>query len=344
MLGEGNISFPRLVVSKGANKMRMFSGEDQTNGLNQQRRGLALWCAVALIIGTSVFAAVHFAPLNTAHKAHAAATWTQIWGDDFNGGVGTGVDSANWLHANGTGYPGGAANWGTSEIETMTDNRGNVQLDGNGNLLITPIKLDDGRWTSGRIETKRTDLAAPAGGQMAVEASIQMPNVSGAAGVGYWPAFWMLGAEARPSGATNWPGIGEIDIMESVTGLDSVFSTLHCGVAPGGPCNEFTGIASGQHPCKGCKNAFHTYRVEIDRSVSPEQLRWYLDGDNFFTIKADKVDAATWAKAVDHGFFIILNVAMGGGFPAALGGGNPTGATVSDMPMAVNYVHVFTAK
>jgi beta-glucanase (GH16 family) len=318
--------------------MRMFSGEDQTNGLNQQRRGLALWCAVVLTIGTSVFAVLHFSPFNTAHKSHAAATWTQIWGDDFNGGIGTGVDTANWI------YDRGAGTWGTSEIETMTDNRDNVRLDGNGHLLITSIRLDNGSWTSGRIETKRTNLAAPAGGQMAVEASLQMPNVSGPAGVGYWPAFWMLGKEARPSGAKNWPGIGEIDIMESVNGLDSLFSTLHCGVAPGGPCNESSGIGSGQHPCKGCKTAFHTYRVEIDRSVSPEQIRWYLDGDKYHTVKANQVDAVTWADAVDHGFCIILNVAMGGAFPAVLGGGNPTSATLSNMPMVIDYVHVFTTK
>ena len=64
--------------------------------------------------------------------------------------------------------------------------------------------------------------------------------------------------------------------------------------------------------------------MEQDRSVSPEQIRWYLDGDNFFTVNANQVDATTWNNATHHGFFIILNVAIGGGFPAAFGGG-PTG-------------------
>jgi beta-glucanase (GH16 family) len=322
--------------------MRMFSGGDLTDGLNQQRRGLVLWCAVVLIIGTSVFAALHFSPLNMAHKAHAATTWTQIWGDDFSGPLGTGVDTNNWLYNLGTGYPGGAANWGTGEVETMTYNPGNVQLDGNGHLLITPIRLDNGTWTSGRIETKRTDLAAPVGGQMAVEASIQMPNVSGPAANGYWPSFWMLGDGFRDK-YNNWPGIGEVDIMASVNGLDSVFAALHCGVAPGGPCNEYTGIASEPHDCIGCKTAFHTYRVVINRSVSPEQIRWYLDGLNFYTIRANKVDAATWTNAVDHGFSILFNVAMGGAFPIAQGGSNPTAATQSGVPMTVDYVHVLTA-
>ncbi|MGW3667563.1 1,3-beta-glucanase, partial [Streptomyces sp. NPDC005141] len=31
-------------------------------------------------------------------------------------------------------------------------------------------------------------------------------------------------------------------------------------------------------------------------------------------------DAATWTNATNHGYFLILNVAMGGGFPDAFGG------------------------
>ncbi len=82
--------------------------------------------------------------------------------------------------------------------------------------------------------------------------------------------------------------------------------------------------------------------MEYDRSVSPEQIRWYLDGSNFFTVNANQVDATTWNNATHHGFFIILNVAIGGGFPAAFGGG-PTASTQSGVPMLVDYVAVYTA-
>jgi hypothetical protein len=162
------------------------------------------------------------------------------------------------------------------------------------------------------------------------------------AAAGYWPAFWALGAAARPAAATNWPGIGEIDVMEDINGLSSEFGTLHCGVDPGGPCNETTGIGSGQRACSGCQTGFHTYAVEYDRSVSPEQLRWYLDGNNFFTINANQVDATTWNNAVHHGFFVIFNVAMGGAFPAAFGGG-PTSSTASGVPMLVDYLSIMTS-
>jgi beta-glucanase (GH16 family) len=278
----------------------------------------------------------------TARAAVPAAPpgMSLVFSDDFNGAANTGLNRTNWLYDIGTSYPGGAPNWGTGEVERMTDSTANVYQDGAGHLVIKPLRDAAGNWTSGRVETQRTDFAAPPGGKVRIEASLQQPNVSGAEAAGYWPAFWMLGAAARPVGATNWPGIGEWDIMEDINGRSSEFSTLHCGVAPGGPCNEFTGLGSGERACGDCQTGFHKYAVEYDRSVSPEQLRWYLDGSNFFTLNSTQVDATTWNNATHHGFFIILNVAIGGAFPAAFGGG-PTGATKSGVPMLVDYVSVW---
>ena len=268
--------------------------------------------------------------------------WTQQFADDFTGAANTGLNTGSWLYDLGHGYPGGAANWGTGEIESNTSSTANVYQDGAGHLVIKPIRDGAGSWTSGRVETQRTDFAAPAGGKLRFEASLQQPNVSGAAAAGYWPAFWALGAAARGTGAAGWPGIGEIDLMEDINGRSSEFATLHCGVSPGGPCNETTGLGSGERACPGCQTGFHTYAMELDRSVSPEQIRWYLDGSNFFTVNANQVDATTWNNATHHGFFMILNVAIGGGFPAAFGGG-PTGATQSGVPMVVDYVAAYTS-
>src|SRR4051794_3054241 len=296
---------------------------------------LAVATATITVAATAVFtmqadAAVPGAP----------SGMTTVFSDDFTGAAGSGLNTANWLYDIGTSYPGGAANWGTGEVETMTNSTANVYQDGGGNLVIKPIRSSSGQWTSGRVETQRTDFAAPAGGKLRMEARIQQPNVSGAAAAGYWPAFWALGAAARPVGATNWPSIGELDIMEDINGRSSVFSTLHCGTASGGPCNETTGLGSGEHACSGCQTAFHTYAVEYDRSVSPEQLRFYLDGSNYFTLNSSQLDATTWNNATPPGFFMILNVAMGGGFPAAFGGGPPS-ATQSGVPMLVDYVAVY---
>lgn len=267
--------------------------------------------------------------------------WTLVWSDEFDGAANTGVDATNWLYDIGTGYPGGPPNWGTGEVETMTDDIANVRRDGEGHLLIAPLVDSSGNWTSGRIETQRSDFRPPPGGAVAFEASIQQPDVTGDAALGYWPAFWSLGAPFRGN-YQNWPGIGEIDILEDVNGLSSVFGTLHCGtVDPPNPCNEYTGLGSGKQPCPGCQTGLHTYRIEWDESVSPEEIRWYLDGENYFTVRSNQVDETTWKNATDHGYFLILNVAIGGGFPGAFGGG-PTDATASGVPMIVDYVRVYT--
>lgn len=266
----------------------------------------------------------------TARAASLDTSWDKVWEDNFSGPAGSGVKSSNWLYDTGTDF-------GTGEIETMTNSTSNVYRDGSGHLVIKAIRDASGNWTSGRIESQRTNFMAPVGGKLLVTASIQQPDVSGAAAAGYWPAFWLLGSHQ------DWPKDGEIDIMEDINGLSSVFGTLHCGISPGGPCNEFTGIGSGQRPCPGCQTAFHTYSVIIDRSVSPEQVRWYLDGVNYFTVNANQVDSTTWTNAIDHGFFIIFDLAMGGGFPAAFGGG-PTAATVSGASMVVDNVSVYTSE
>jgi beta-glucanase (GH16 family) len=264
-----------------------------------------------------------------------AVTFTLIWYDEFGGASGAGVDTSNWLYDIGTCYPGcPATKWGTGELETMSSSTSNVYLDGSGHLVIKPIRDSNG-WTSGRIETQRANFQPPAGGILAVEASIQQPNVSGAAAAGYWPAFWMLGAPFRGV-YTNWPGIGEIDIMEGRNGVASEFATFHCGTSSGGPCNEPNGISSGEHSFSG--TGFHAYRMELDFGASPQEIRFYLDAKQVFTVNAGQVDSSTWNNATRNGFFIILNVAMGGGFPGA-----PTSSTVSGVPMLVDYVRVYTS-
>lgn len=302
----------------------------------QRRKWFFLRLTTLFVIGGALVlaaAAGFFSPAGVT-KAHAA-TWTQVWSDEFNGAAGTGVNTSNWKYDTGTGF-------GTGEIETMSSSTNNVYQDGQGHLVIKAIRDSGGNWTSGRIETQLSNFAAPAGGEVAMEASIQQPNLSGSAALGYWPAFWMLGSGLRSGG--SWPGVGEVDILEDVNGLSDVYGTLHCGTDPGGPCNEPNGIGSGARACSGCQTGFHTYRVELDRSVSPEQIRWYLDGNNYFTINSNQVDATTWANAVDHAFFIIFDLAMGGGFPNGVSGQTtPTSSTASGGSLLVDYVRVYTS-
>ncbi|MFD4142553.1 glycoside hydrolase family 16 protein [Streptomyces sp. NPDC058572] len=272
-----------------------------------------------------------------------APGWNLQWSDDFTGPNRTLPSSADWQIDTGHAYPGGPGNWGTGEIQNYTASPDNLSLDGSGNLRITPLRDGAGNWTSSRIETRRADFKAPAGGTLRIEGRIQMPNVTGQAALGYWPAFWALGSPYRGN-YWNWPSIGEFDIMENVNGINSVWGVLHCGVNPGGPCNETSGIANSRAcPGASCQSAFHTYRFEWDRSVSPNELRWYVDGQLFHSVSQSRFDAGTWAGMTEHaGYFILLNVAIGGAFPDALAGRTPTPATVPGHSMLVDYVAVWT--
>lgn len=127
-----------------------------------------------------------------------------LFSDDFTGAAGQPPNPNKWMIDTGTQYPNGPSQWGTGEIETYTNNPANVKLSGKGNLQITPIKAADGSWTSGRIETIKDNFFPPAGGKMKVEANVRMPAVTPQNGLGYWPAFWMLGSGYRNPNQT-WP-------------------------------------------------------------------------------------------------------------------------------------------
>jgi len=271
-------------------------------------------------------------------QQNTLSPWVLQWKDEFNATTRSGV-STKWIYDTGTQYPwpNCPSNWGTGEEETATQSLSNVYQNGAGKLVIKAVRRPDGKWYSGRIETKRLNFQAPAGGAMAVEARIQVPQFSNnEEAQGYWPAFWMLGAPFRANqNCTLWPGVGEIDIMENRSNESITHVTLHCDMAPGGECNEFSGVGGVTNMDRG---PFHVYRVELDKSVSPQEIRWYLDGQKFFTITSSQFSAEVWDAATHHGFFILLDMAMGGGFP-----GGSTPGTRSGGRMLVDYVRVYYA-
>jgi beta-glucanase (GH16 family) len=79
---------------------------------------------------------------------------------------------------------------------------------------------------------------------------------------------------------------------------------------------------------------FHLYAIEWE----PTQIRFYVDSALYATrTPAELPQGTTWVY--DHNFFIILNVAVGGGWP-----GNPDGTTTFPQQMLVDYVRVYEMK
>jgi exo-beta-1,3-glucanase (GH17 family) len=267
--------------------------------------------------------------------------FTTIWTDTFDGPANTSPSAANWLTRTGTQYPGGAANWGTGSVETASNSTANVYLDGAGKLNLKAIKSGGG-WTSGRIETQRSDFTPQRGEQLKFTAVLKQPDVAN--GLGYWPGFRATGAAYRGN-FTNWPGVGETDIMTGVNGRGELAQTLHCGTAPGGVCNEYDGRTSGFATCDGCQTGYHEYTQIIDRTRSDEEIRFYLDGRQTWVVRQSQVGVAAWQAAVHHGFYLRLDLAIGGSLPNALNNGRttPTAATTSGGVLSVDSVTVAKA-
>jgi hypothetical protein len=295
---------------------------------SSRRRWLVATIAGATVAGAMTALVTVAAPVaNATAVPPAPAGWNTVFSDNFSGPAGSAPNPGVWVHDTGQGV------FGTGEIETMTNSTANTHLDGNGQLQITALGSGNS-WTSGRIHTNGAVVGAPAGGELMVQASIQQPNPGN--GLGYWPAFWMLGQG-------QWPENGEIDILENVNALNDHSGTIHCGVFPGGPCNEGNGIGSGLQGCN-CLNGFHTYTmVEDRRNTSNESISWFLDGNQFFSASEAQVGTATWQQAFDHNLMIIFDLAMGGGFPNGVCGcTSPNGGTTSGGTMTVQYVAAYT--
>jgi len=176
---------------------------------------------------------------------------------------------------------------------------------------------------------------------MIIEASILLPSMDESQQAGVWPAFWAMGQAFRDGGNNGWPGTGEWDILETINGQSTAHGTVHCGTAPGGPCNEYNGI-SGQTSFQ--RGVYHTFSILVDRtpgSWEQESMSFQLDGNTYSTVTGSIVGGAdAWSKLVHEPMFILFNVAIGGGWP-----GSPNAQTVegSGSGMSVDYVAVYNS-
>lgn len=148
------------------------------------------------------------------------------------------------------------------------------------------------------------------------------------------------------SSTRNWPQVGELDIMENVNAVNKLYGTMHCGVNPGGPCDETNGLSGNTVPSPAMQGNFLQYTVEVDRTdSSAEAIRWYLGDTQYHEVTAAQVgDATVWADAVHGSFFVLLNLAIGGSFPDKVyGSTTPIASTASSGTMFIEYVAVYNS-
>lgn len=233
----------------------------------------------------------------------AEAVPTLVWSDEFD--KDGAPDPTKWGYDLGTGSNG----WGNSELEYYTNRPENAVVQG-GVLKINAIKesYNGSAYTSARLLSK--DKFAFTYGKVEVRAKLP-------AGVGTWPAIWMLGNDV---GTTGWPGCGEIDIMEHLgRTLNTIYGTLHYPGHFGGSADGTTTIIAN------ATTAFHIYSLEWTAYA----VKISVDGQLFHTT----VNYS--GIPFNHDFFFILNVAMGGGF------GGPVDPAFTNATMEVDYIRVY---
>ncbi len=228
---------------------------------------------------------------------------TLFWAEEFN--TDGAPDPAKWGYDIGTGGSG----WGNNELEYYTARPENALVQG-GVLKINAIKenYSGSAYTSARLLSKnkfsfmygRVDIRA------------KLP-----AGVGTWPAIWMLGNNI---GSVGWPGCGEMDIMEHRgSELNKIFGTLHYPGRSGGNADGSTKIITN------ATTEFHIYTLDWSAAA----IKISVDGQLFHTVINSN------SIPFNQDFFFILNVAMGGTF------GGPVDPAFTNATMEVDYVRIY---
>jgi beta-glucanase (GH16 family) len=247
--------------------------------------------------------------------------------------------ASTWFRASGHKYddPRAPNNWGTGEIQSYAGTSDVLSVS-NGLLTIRPIRVNN-EWKSARIETTQT-FTPQINKTFRAEARLKLGSAAASRQAGIWPAFWMLGADYRSN--FDWPNVGEVDVMENLNGENRAFHVVHCAT-----CNEPNGRGSTTTITHG---QFHVLRFEIKRAASTnswqtETLSWYLNGALTFQLQGSDIgNFNSWSALAYSSRFLLLNVAVGGGFPDALWGSTtPTSGTItsgSGTEMQVDYVKV----
>ena len=232
-----------------------------------------------------------------------AGTPTLFWSEEFN--VDGAPDPLNWGYDIGTGSGG----WGNNELEYYTSRPQNVLVQG-GVLKINAIRenYSGSAFTSARLISKNKFSFQY--GKVDIRAKLP-------AGIGTWPAAWMLGNNI---GSVGWPNCGEMDIMEHRgSELNKIFGTLHYPGHSGGNADGSTTVIAN------ATTAFHVYSLDW----SAVDIKIYVDGVLFHTV------ANSNTLPFNQDFFFILNVAMGGNF------GGAVDPAFTSSTMEVDYIRVY---
>jgi beta-glucanase (GH16 family) len=236
------------------------------------------------------------------------------WNDEFNNGQ---IDPLKWTFETGDGTDYGLPRgWGNNELQIYTTSDENARVDMDGDvsaLIITALKHGENDFTSAKLTTN--GLFSMRFGRVDVRA--KLPK-----GQGIWPAIWTLGDNRE---VVDWPGCGEIDIMEMLGQQpNKIYGTIH--YVDG---ENRKGESQGYYEVSGSdfSEAYHVFSLVW----TPETLTFMVND-----VKYHEVPIEDDMKEFLRSHYLILNVAVGGYWP-----GYPDESTTFPQSMYVDYVRVF---
>jgi beta-glucanase (GH16 family) len=247
-----------------------------------------------------------------------------VFADDFSGPAGSLPNQKYWIMTSGRDYG----------IATDVASGSNVHLSGNGALEIEAIH-QGGRWTSGEVQSK--EAFEPGLGQdLIVTAHLKLPS----GGQGYWPAFWAVGLPFRTN-PNSEPTAGEIDIAETINDDKWLAQVLHCGPRKGGPCKENESRANGIGHIRMLSRpsgsiGWNTYGWEwVNRRVDP-YIELTMNGVVELKVSRNMIGAVVWHAAFDHPWYLVVDLAIGGGWP-----GPPSPSSASEGSISISRLSVY---
>src|SRR5882724_10790804 len=243
-----------------------------------------------------------------------AQTLSLIWSDEFNSVTSSNVDTTKWVFESGNN-----SGWGNNEKEFYTSRTNNAYIASGLLHIRAQVELTNTfRFTSARMKTETKFWFKY--GRVAWRAKLP-------AGVGMWPALWMMGTNIANLG---WPGCGEIDVVENNGTPTFNQGSLHNGGTLTGQTAKYFFTSPD------AITNFHTYYLDW----ASNSISWSVDGTVFQTL-------TNWSSSTgnpypfpfNQPFFLLMNFATGGTYA----GTTDTNAIAASLPqeMQVDYVRVY---
>jgi beta-glucanase (GH16 family) len=215
-----------------------------------------------------------------------------VWADECTGTAGAPPDPGLW------GWHPTDAWQHADELQTYTDDPVNAHYDGRGDLVITAIRQGGDRYTSARLNARRS--VRPGVFRYGYfEARLHVP-----VGGGVLPAWWLLG----PDDVYGWPQCGEIDVMEAPASPQTKGQVHQGSHSP--PADDGDAVGVGVAPSTGdWGGSFHVYGMHW----TPGRLEFFIDSVSTGRVTRGDVESrgGRWVFD-DHGQSPMLTLAVGG--------------------------------